>query len=48
MEQNEKNNAKFKAIPVTGSTISDKSNKNHSHMFICVRVFPAGVTKHSG
>lgn len=30
MEQNEKNNAKFKAIPVTGSTISDKSNKNHS------------------
>ena len=30
MEQNEKNNAKFKAIPVTGSTISDKSSKNHS------------------
>lgn len=30
MEENEKNEAKFKAIPVTGSTSYNKSSKNHS------------------
>ena len=30
MDQNEKNDTKFKAIPVTGSTISSNSDKNKS------------------
>lgn len=30
MEENEKNETKFKAIPVTGSTSYNKSSKNHS------------------